>query len=196
MTIISAIVTWKGATFNVKLDTVKPVEEFRLQLQTLTGVPCARQKIMGFPGGMLKVSSWDNISFKGDKISVIMSGESETAAATAAQSAVTEDAAVADQRVGSADGASASSDSKLINVTVKTNTGTVISLPNINADSRFDRIKVILSQQPYSCGQPITMKFVYKGKQSTLVHEFISAVPFYVIFCTARVRISLFMMLL
>ncbi len=197
MTIISAFVTWKGATFNVKLDTVKPVEQFRLQLQTLTGVPCDGQKIMGFPGGVLKASSWDDIliNYKGDKISVIMSGESEAAAAAAAPSAVTEDAAVADQPVSSADGASSSSDAKLINVTVKTAKGTVMRLPNITADSRFDRIKVILSQQPHSCGQPFAMKLIYKGKQSTLAHNFISAASLYLMFCTARVRISLFLML-
>lgn len=195
MPIISTVVTWKGATFNVNLDTASPVEEFRLQLQALTGVPCARQKIMGFPGGVLKASAWDDVAIKGNKICVIMSGESEAAAAAAAPSAVTEDAAVADQPVSSADGASSSSDAKLINVTVKTAKGTVMRLPNITADSRFDRIKVILSQQPHSCGQPFAMKLIYKGKQSTLAHNFISAASLYLMFCTARVRISLFLML-
>jgi hypothetical protein len=81
MQIISPVVSWQGASFNVNLDTACPVEEFRLQLQALTGVPCARQKIMGFPGGVLKASSWDDMAIKGNKICVIMSGESEAAAA-------------------------------------------------------------------------------------------------------------------
>jgi hypothetical protein len=208
MTIISAIVTWKGATFNVKVDTVKPVEQFRLQLQTLTGVPCDGQKIMGFPGGVLKASSWDEILLKGDKISVIMSGESDPAAAAAAPSAaaaapsaaaaapsaVTDDAAIGDQLVRSTDIAS-SRDAKLINVTVKTAKGTVMRLPNITADSRFDRIKDILSQQPHCCGQPLAMKLIFKGKHGTLVHKFISAASLYVMFCSARLRISLVLML-
>ena len=194
MTIISAIVTWKGATFNVKVDTVKPVEQFRLQLQTLTGVPCDGQKIMGFPGGVLKASSWDEISLKRDKISVIMSGESDPAANAAAPSAVTDDAAIGDQLVRSTDIAS-SRDAKLINVTVKTAKGTVMILPNITADSRFDRIKDILSQQPHCCGQPLAMKLIYKGKHGTFVHKFMSAASLYVMCCSARLRLSLVLML-
>jgi hypothetical protein len=69
MPIFPVVVTWKGASFNIKLDTAEPVENFRLQLQTLTGVPCAGQKLMGFPGGVLKASSWTEVALKGDKIS-------------------------------------------------------------------------------------------------------------------------------
>jgi hypothetical protein len=163
MPIISTIVTWKGSSFNVKLDTVKPVEEFRLQLQTLTGVPCAGQKIMGFPGGVLKASSWDSISMKGDEMCLIMSGESEAAAAASAQAVVTEVVPAVVQPVKGDGDAPSSSDAELINVTVKTAKGTVMCLHNIPADSRFDRIKVILSQQPHCCGQPIAMKLIYKG---------------------------------
>jgi hypothetical protein len=176
MPIISTVVAWKGASFSVKLDTASPVEEFRLQLQALTGVPCARQKIMGFPGGVLKASSWDDIVVKGDKICVIMSGESEAAAAAAAPSVEAETAAAAattqvsrpSQPINVADIGSSSSDAMLINITVKTTQSTIICLRSIPADSVVGRIKVLLSQPPHSCGQPIAMKLIYKGEPATL----------------------------
>ena len=174
MPIISTVVTWKGASFSVKLDTASPVEEFRLQLQALTGVPCARQKIMGFPGGVLKASSWDDIVIKGDKICVIMSGESEAAAAAPSVEAETSAAAATpqvsrpSQPINVAEIGSSSSDAMLINITVKTTQSTIICLRSIPADSLVGRIKVLLSQPPHSCGQPVAMKLIYKGEPATL----------------------------
>ena len=174
MPIISTVVAWKGASFSVKLDTASPVEEFRLQLQALTGVPCARQKIMGFPGGVLKASSWDDIVIKGDNVCVIMSGESEAAAAAPSVEAETAAAAATtqvsrpSQPINVAEIGSSSSDAMLINITVKTTQSTIICLRSIPADSLVGRIKVLLSQPPHSCGQPIAMKLIYKGEPAAL----------------------------
>jgi hypothetical protein len=169
MPIISAIVTWKSASFNVNLDTVRPVEDFRLHLQALTGVPCARQKIMGFPGGVLKASSWDDIVIKGDKICVIMTGESEAAAAvpSVANVAASADVSQPSQAVNVADIAT-SSGTMLINVTVKTAQNAIMCLPSIPADSLVGRIKVLLSQSPHSCGQTVAMKLIFKGELADL----------------------------
>ena len=170
MPIISAVVTWKSASFNVNLDTASPVEEFRLQLQALTGVPCARQKIMGFPGGVLKASSWDDIAIKGNKICVIMSGESEAAAAAAAPSveAATPEFSRPSQPINVVDIASSSRDAIMINVTVKTTQSSMMCLRSIPADTLVGRIKVLLSQPPHSCGQPVAMKLIYKGEPAAL----------------------------
>jgi hypothetical protein len=170
MPIISTVVTWKGASFNVNLDTASPVEEFRLQLQALTGVPCARQKIMGFPGGVLKASSWDDVAIKGNKICVIMSGESEAAAAAAAPSveAATPQVSQPSQPINVVDIASSSRDATTINVTVKTTQSSIMCLLSIPADTLVGRIKVLLSQPPHSCGQPVAMKLIYKGEPATL----------------------------
>jgi hypothetical protein len=170
MPIISTVVTWKGASFSLKLDTASPVEEFRLQVQALTGVPCARQKIMGFPGGLLKASSWDDIVIKGDKICVMMSGESEAAAAAAAPSveAATPEVSRPSPPINDVCIASSSSDAMLINVTVKTTQSTIMCLRSIPADSVIGRIKVLLSQPPHNCGQPVAMKLIYKGEPATI----------------------------
>jgi hypothetical protein len=153
MPIISTTVTWKGASFTVNLDTAIPVEEFRLQLQALTGVPCARQKIMGFPGGVLKASSWDDVAIKGNKICVIMSGESEAAAAAAAPSveASTPEVSRPSQPNNVVDIASSSRDATMINVTVKTTQSSIMRLLSIPADTLVGRIKILLSQPPHSC---------------------------------------------
>ena len=180
MPIISASVTWKGAdaSFNVKLDTTRPVEEFRLQLQALTGVPCARQKIMGFPCGVLKASSWDDVAIKGNKICVIMSGESEAAAAAAAPS---DDAATPEvsQPINVVDIASSSRDAIVNNVTVKTTQNRIMCILSIPADTTVGRIKVLLSQPPHSCGQPVAMKLIYKGEPATLARSQSSFVLFH-----------------
>jgi len=174
MPIISTVVTWKGASLSVQLDTASPVEEFRLQLQALTGVPCAGQKIMGFPGGVLKASSWDDIVIKGDKICVIMSGESEAAAAApsveagTAAAAATPEVSRPDRPINAVDIGSSSSDAMPINVTVKTTQSTIMCLRNIPAGTLVGRIKVLLSQPPHSCGQPVAMKLIYKGEPATL----------------------------
>jgi hypothetical protein len=298
MPIVPVVVTWKGASFNIKLDTAEPVEDFRLQLQALTAVPCAGQKIMGFPGGVLKASSWADVALKGDKISVVMSGESVPApaahsspslaiisckvtfnfvkgpcvgrvithdfdaGATVAQMKqylqqehgacdprthslvlvweeqgikLTDDAMTAAAlgvvicitvnvaKKGSADilasapspsvalpsstayskqsathqlsggfidnssasaaaatahvlqpsqlpniseGASMPSSilAKLLKVTVKTAQGAVMCIADLPADCLIGRIKLLLSQPPHSCGQPVSMKLIYKGK--------------------------------
>ena len=181
MPIISTVVTWKGASFNVNLDTASPVEEFRLQLQALTGVPCAGQKIMGFPGGVLKASSWDDIVIKGDKICVIMSGESEAAAAAAAPSddAATPEVSQPSQPINVVDIASSSRDAILINVTVKTTQNSIMCILSIPADTTVGRIKVLLSQPPHSCGQPVAMKLIYKGEPATLARSQSSFVLFH-----------------
>ena len=168
MPIVPVVVTWKGALFNIKLDTAEPVEIFRLQLQTLTGVPCAVQKLMGFPGGVLKASSWTEIALKGDKISVVMSGESVTAPAPASATA-TVDVPQPSHPPTSSEGASTSSETssslaKLIKVTVKTAQGAAMCIADLPADCLMGRIKLLLSQPPHSCGQPVSMKLIYKGK--------------------------------
>jgi hypothetical protein len=176
MPIISTVVSWKGTSFSVNLDTASPVEAFRLQLQALTGVPCARQKIMGFPGGVLKASSWDNIVIKGDKICVIMSGESEAAESAAALSfeAAMPEVSQPSQPINNAEIAPSSPslrDAIMINVTVKTTQSTIMCLRSIPADSLVGRIKVLLSQPPYSCGQPVAMKLIYKGEPAKLARR-------------------------
>ena len=174
MPIVPVVVTWKGASFNCKIDTAEPVEVFRLQLQTLTGVPCAGQKLMGFPGGVLKASSWTEIVLKGDKISVVLSGESaaDPAPASAAASATSAaDVPQPSQLSKISEGASmpSSSPAKLLKVTVKTAQGAVMCLTDLPVDCLMGRIKLLLSQPPHSCGQPICMKLVYKGKLDTRV---------------------------
>jgi len=169
MPIVPVVVTWKGASFNCKIDTAEPVEVFRLQLQTLTGVPCASQKLMGFPGGVLKASSWTEIVLKGDKISVVLSGESAAApapASAAASATGTADVPQPSQLSKISEGASmpSSSPAKLLKVTVKTAQGAVISLTDLPVDCLMGRIKLLLSQPPHSFGQPVSMKLVYKGK--------------------------------
>lgn len=140
----------------MKINTSEPVQAFRLQLQALTNVPCANQKIMGFPGGVLKASSWTEIplSPKVDKISVVMSGESAAATsvspAPAAPASSSGCLAVAD-------------DAALLDVAVKTGQGAVISFPQLSRECLIGRIKLLLSQTPH-CGQPVNMKLIYKGK--------------------------------
>jgi hypothetical protein len=299
MPIVPVVVTWKGASFNIKLDTAEPVEVFRMQLQALTAVPCAGQKIMGFPGGVLKASSWTDVALKGDKISVVMSGESVPApaahsspsfaiitckatfnfvkgpcigrvithdfdaGATVAQmkqylqqehgacdprthslvlvweqqgiklrddaltaaalggvicitvsiakkgtadllasaplpsvalpsSAICSKQSATQQLPGGfissstagaaatttayvlqpsqlpkiSEGASMPSSilAKLLKVTVKTAQGAVMCIADLPADCLMGRIKLLLSQPPHSCGQPVSMKLIYKGK--------------------------------
>ena len=139
MPIISASVTWNGASFHLKLDTAEPVEAFRLQLQKLTGVPCAGQKIMGFPGGVLKACTWSDVALKEGKISVAMCGE-------AAPEAIS------------------SSGGSCVTVSIVTTQGAVISLPGLPTDCLVGRIKLMISQAPHSCGAPGSLKLVYKGK--------------------------------
>jgi hypothetical protein len=193
MPIISTVVTWKGASFNVNLDTASPVEVFRLQLQALTGVPCARQKIMGFPCGLLKASSWDDVAIKGNKICVIMSGESEAAAAAAAPSveASTLEVSQPSQPINVVGIAPPSRAATMINVTVKTTQSSIMRLLSIPADTLVGRIKVILSQPPHSCGQPVAMKLIYKGEPATLAHSESSLVLFHVIH-RAKIFFNLF----
>jgi hypothetical protein len=179
MPVIPVVVTWKGSSFNIKLDTAEPVETFRLQLQALTDVPCSGQKIMGFPGGVLKASSWAEIPLKGDKISVIMLGEriaasaagtanpppgppaSDCAAAAAADSQLS--LLPNPQRIESEPSVRAATTTTLVKVAVKTAQGTVMSLPELAPDCLIGRIKMLLSQPPHSCGQPVDMKLIYKG---------------------------------
>ena len=177
MPVIAVVVTWKGSSFNIKLDTAEPVEAFRLQLQALTDVPCSGQKIMGFPGGVLKASSWAEIPLKGDKVSVIMSGErvAASAAGTANSDPPARDCAAAaaavsqlcllpsPQRVESDPSVSAATTTTLLKVTVKTAQGALMLLPEIAPDCLIGRIKMLLSQPPHSCGQPVDMKLIYKG---------------------------------
>jgi hypothetical protein len=175
MPVIPVVVTWKGSSFNIKLDTAEPVEAFRLQLQALTDVPCSGQKIMGFPGGVLKASSWAEIPLKGDKISVIMSGERAAACAsgTANPDPPASDCAAAavsqlyllpsSQRVESDPSVSAATTTTLLKVTIKTAQGALMLLPEIAPDCLIGRIKMLLSQPPHSCGQPVDMKLIYKG---------------------------------
>jgi hypothetical protein len=145
MPIVSASVTWNGASFHLKLDTAEPVEAFRLQLQKLTGVPCAGQKIMGFPGGVLKACAWSDIALKGDRISVAMCGESVASSEVAPE---------------------AISSSSRVTVAIVTTQGAVISLPDLPSDCLVGRLKLMLSQPPHSCGAPSSLKLVYKGKRS------------------------------
>jgi hypothetical protein len=179
MPVIPVVVTWKGSSFNIKLDTAEPVEAFRLQLQALTDVPCSGQKIMGFPGGVLKASSWAEIPLKGDKISVIMSGEriaaSAAVTATPPPGPLASDCAAAaaavsllsllpnPQRIASEPSASAATTTTLVKVAVKTAQGAIMLLPDLAPDCLIGRIKMLLSQPPHSCGQPVDMKLVYKG---------------------------------
>jgi hypothetical protein len=59
----------------------------------------------------------------------------------------------------------------MINVTVKTTQSTIMCLRSIPADSLVGRIKVLLSQPPYSCGQPVAMKLIYKGEPAKLARR-------------------------
>jgi hypothetical protein len=179
MPVIPVVVTWKGSSFNIKLDTAEPVEAFRLQLQALTDVPCSGQKIMGFPGGVLQASSWAEIPRKVDKISVIMSGEriaaSPAVTATPPPDPPASDCAAAaaavsqlslhpnPQRIESEPSVSAATTTTLVKVAVKTAQGTVMFLPELAPDCLIGRIKMLLSQPPHSCGQPVDMKLIYKG---------------------------------
>jgi hypothetical protein len=179
MPVIPVVVTWKGSSFNIKLDTAEPVEAFRLQLQAFTDVPCSGQKIMGFPGGVLKASSWAEIPLKGDRISVIMSGERIAASAAVAATPppgppVSDCVAAAatvsqlsllpnQQRIESEPFVSAATTTTLVNVAVKTAQGNVMFLPELSPDYLIGRIKMLLSQPPHSCGQPVDMKLIYKG---------------------------------
>ncbi len=179
MPVITVVVTWKGSSFNIKLDTAEPVEAFRLQLQALTDVPCSGQKIMGFPGGVLKASSWAEIPLKGDKISVIMSGERIAASAAvtatpppgpadsdcaAAAAAVSQLSLLPNpQRIESDPSVTAATTTTLVKVAVKTTQGAVMFLPELSSDCLIGRIKMLLSQPPHSCGQPVDMKLIYKG---------------------------------
>ena len=144
MPIISATVTWSGASFHLKLDTAEPVEAFRLQLQKLTGVPCAGQKIMGFPGGVLKACAWSDIAIKGDRISIVMCGESVAPEAAPVEILP--------------------SGGNCVAVAIVNTQGAVISLPDLPTDCLVGRIKSMLSQPPHSCGAPGSLKLVYKGK--------------------------------
>jgi ubiquitin carboxyl-terminal hydrolase 14 len=47
-------VKWGGKLYDVDVDVNQPVDVFKAQLQSLTGVPVDRQKISGLKGGMLK----------------------------------------------------------------------------------------------------------------------------------------------
>jgi hypothetical protein len=38
-----------------------------------------------------------------------------------------------------------------------------MSLPELAPDCLIGRIKMLLSQPPHSCGQPVNMKLIYKG---------------------------------
>ena len=167
MPIVPVVMTWKGSLFNIKLDTAQPVEVFRQQVQALTAVPCAGQKIMGFPGGVLKASSWTEVVLTGEKISVVMSGESVTAADPApASTSATAHVLQPSQLPKSFEGAlvSSSSPAKLLKVTAKTSQGAAMCITDLPADCLVGRIKVLLSQPPHNCGQPVSMKLVYKGK--------------------------------
>jgi hypothetical protein len=164
MPIITVVLTWKGASFDIKLDTCEPVEVFRLRVQAVTAVPCVSQKIMGFPGGVLKANSWTEVALKGDKINVILSGESATAPAPASETS-TSDVLQHSQLPMSPEGAlmSSSSLAKSLKVTVRTTQGAVTCIPDLPANCLIGRIKYLLSLPPRSCGQPLSMKLVYRG---------------------------------
>ncbi len=51
----------------------------------------------------------------------------------------------------------------LLKVTVKTAQGAVMFLPELAQDCLIGRIKMLLSQPPHSCGQPVDMMLMYKG---------------------------------
>ena len=154
MPIVPVVMTWKGSLFNIKLDTAQPVEVFRLQVQALTAVPCAGQKIMGFPGGVLKASLWTEVALKGDKISVVMSGESVTAAvpAPASTSAATH-VLQPSQLPKSSEGVLVPSFSlaKLLKVTFKTAQGAVMCITDLPADCLVGRIKLLLIDSEVIC---------------------------------------------
>jgi hypothetical protein len=154
---------------------------FRLQLQALTGVPCARQKIMGFPGGVLKASTWDDVAIKGNKICVVMSGESEAAAAfVPSVQASAPEVSQPPQPINVVGISSSSRDATMISVTVKTTQNSIMRLLSIPADTLVGRIKVLLSHPPYSCGQPVAMKLIYKGEPAaTLARSESSLVLFH-----------------
>eukprot|EP00906_Rhabdomonas_costata_P008985 RCo012737 len=46
-------IKWGGKWLDVDVDPNQPVELFKAQLQSLTGVPSSRQKLTGFKGGVL-----------------------------------------------------------------------------------------------------------------------------------------------
>jgi hypothetical protein len=55
-------------------------------------------------------------------------------------------------------------DAALLDVAVKTGQGAVISFPQLSRECLIGRIKLLLSQTPHNCGQPVNMKLIYKGK--------------------------------
>ena len=72
-------VKWTKSSFPVEIDTTQSVPTFKMQLFSLTGVPPARQKIMGFPKakGLLKDDAdWSTVGLKPD-LKVTMMGTAE-----------------------------------------------------------------------------------------------------------------------
>ena len=165
MPIIPVVVTWNDASFSIDVDTDEPVDAFRLQLQKLTGVPCARQIIAGFPAGPLKASSWADIALNGDPITFVMSGES---AAGPSIPPIASDSAKAATVVSPppprlASPEAAPLNAKLLNVTVKTTQGAIMRLSNLAPDCCVGDIKALLAQPPHCCASPVRMKLAYKG---------------------------------
>ena len=165
MPTIPVVVTWNDASFSINVDTDEPVDAFRLQLQELTGVPCARQIIAGFPAGPLKASSWADIALNGDPITFVMSGES---AAGPSIPPIASDSAKAatvvpppPPRLASPE--ASPSTARLLNVTVKTTQGAIMRLSNLAPDCCVGHIKTLLAQPPHCCGPPAHIKLAYKG---------------------------------
>lgn len=169
MAIITVVVCWNGASFKIKVDTDQPVEAFRLAIQNVTSVPCAFQKLMGFPGGVLKATHWSEVALKSSKFAIMMS-ICEAPIASLATAAPSCDADTLSNvqphpaqfpRVPEAPPPSFAT--KLLSVSLKTPQGVAITVPGLPEHCLVSRVKFILSQPPYDLGQPLDMKLAYKG---------------------------------
>ena len=57
---------WNGKEFkDIEVDTTKPLNDFKTQLETLTGVPAARQKLMGVKDDLTKLKNGQKVTLIG-----------------------------------------------------------------------------------------------------------------------------------
>jgi len=74
----NVVVKWGKNKFDLTVDLNDPVEVFKAQLYTVSGVPMERQKIMGVKGGTLKDgASWKALDIKEGQV-LMMVGTAET----------------------------------------------------------------------------------------------------------------------
>jgi len=97
---VKVVVKWGKQSYDVEIDQTETAETFMTQLYTLTDVPVERMKILGIPGGMLKVT--DDMSTKklkdGLKLSLIGTAEGKESKAPEGQKIIFVEDMTAEQR--------------------------------------------------------------------------------------------------